>query len=52
MIESFRVGNHINVGFFYSLLSILLIGISIPVLHFLFPDNLKGIKRKWRKKQK
>ena len=52
MIESFRVGNRINVGLFYSLISILLIGISIPLLHFLFPENIKSLKRKWKKKRK
>jgi hypothetical protein len=51
-IETFRVENKLNVSLFYSLLSILLIGISIPLLHFLFPDNLKSSIQKWKKKQK
>ena len=37
---------------FYSLLTILLIAVGVPLLMYLFPDKTSQLKRKWREKKK
>ena len=51
MVETFRSDHQLNSGLFYSLLSMALIGSSIPIIRFLFPEVIKSIQRKWKKKK-
>ena len=51
MVETFRSDHQLNSGLLYSLLSMALIGSSIPIIRFLFPEFIKSIQRKWKKKK-
>jgi hypothetical protein len=51
ILKSIQTYSGLGNGIFYSILSVILTSIAVPLLLYLFPDKTKQLKRKWRNRK-